>query len=172
MKRCSPRLIYVRYAAEDLPRYLQLVTDPQVMKHIAGRALSPEEGKKRFEKALSFHEQDETTGNFMVFHRAKGHYLGFAKLIVEKGKEREAEVGYALLPAYWGKGYATEILEFLVAYARRLHRFDRLIALVDPENRVSVRILEKFGFTPFEEGMVGQLPVVYYEFCLDTALPR
>ena len=164
MELHSGRLAFLPYTRADLDRYLALVTDPQVMQYIAGRSLTEEEGAQRFEKALAFHAEDPETGNFMVFTRQDGQYIGLAKLVVTA--EREAEIGYALLPAFWGKGYAREIVRFFIDYARRLDRFDRLIATVAPENLVSIRILTGFGFKPYREGTVGDLPVVYYELPL------
>lgn len=164
MKLESKRLSFTRYTPADLPLYLQLVTNARVMEHIAGRALTEEEGRARFEKALSFNIKDGETGNFMAHTREGGQYIGLAKLTVTG--ESEAEIGYALLPEYWGQGYATEIVDCFVGYARRLKRFRRLFAIVDPGNPPSIRVLEKFGFKPYKEGEIDGLPAVYYELLL------
>ena len=57
------------------------------------------------------------------------------------------EVSYFFHPAYWGRGYATELL-----HATLQHGFDTLSlpaigAFVRPANVASVRVLEKCGFT-------------------------
>lgn len=165
MKLESKRLTYTRYTPADLPSYLQLVTNARVMEHISGRALTEEEGRVRFEKALSFNIKDGETGNFMAHRQEDGRYAGLAKLTVT-GKG-EAEIGYALLPEFWGRGYATEIVDFFVDYARRLGRFRRLFAIVDPGNPPSIRVLEKFGFKPYKEGDIDGLPAVYYELLFE-----
>ncbi|MCB9297180.1 MAG: GNAT family N-acetyltransferase [Lewinellaceae bacterium] len=164
MKLQSKRLTFTRYAPADLPLYLQLVSDARVMEHIAGRALTGEEARARFEKALSFNAKDGETGNFKAHTREGGRYIGLAKLTV--AGEGEAEIGYALLPEFWGQQYATEIVDYFVAYARRLNRFRRLFAIVDPGNPPSIRVLEKFAFQPYQEGEIDGLPAVYYELLL------
>ncbi|MCB0559230.1 MAG: GNAT family N-acetyltransferase [Lewinellaceae bacterium] len=164
MKLQSKRLTFTRFTSAELPLYLQLVTNARVMEHISGRALTEEEGSKRFEKALSFNLKDEETGNFMAHAREDGQYLGLAKLTVTN--EGEAEIGYALLPEFWGQQYATEIVGYFVGYARQLKRFRRLFAIVDPGNPPSIRVLEKFGFKPYKEGEIDGLPAVYYELYL------
>ncbi|MCB9267442.1 MAG: GNAT family N-acetyltransferase [Lewinellaceae bacterium] len=166
MKLQSRRLAFTRYTPADLPLYLQLVTNARVMEHIAGRALTTEEGRARFEKALSFNLKDGETGNFMAHTREGGQYIGLAKLTV--AGEGEAEIGYALLPEFWGQQYATEIVEYFVGYARRLKRFRRLFAIVDPGNPPSIRVLEKFGFKACKEGEIDGLPAVYYELYLSA----
>jgi len=64
--------------------------------------------------------------------------------------DHRAEAGYALLPAYWGQRYASEMLETMVALAKEVGEFDALIGVVDPENAASIRILEKQGFIFYE----------------------
>jgi RimJ/RimL family protein N-acetyltransferase len=57
------------------------------------------------------------------------------------------ELGYALHPSAWGKGYATEALqEYVKHYFDLKPQFDRLTAWVDTENAASVRLMRKTGF--------------------------
>ncbi|MCB0586693.1 MAG: GNAT family N-acetyltransferase [Phaeodactylibacter sp.] len=165
MKLHSKRLTFTRFTSAELPLYLQLVTNARVMEHISGRALTEQEGGIRFKKALAFNTKDNETGNFMAHARKEGQYIGLAKLTVTG--DREAEIGYALLPEYWGRKYATEIVEYFVGYARQLKRFHRLFAIVAPGNPPSIRILEKFGFKAYKEEAIDGLPAVYYELFLE-----
>lgn len=60
---------------------------------------------------------------------------------------REYEVGYRLMPQWWGRGYATE-----AAAAARDAAFAQidtpyLISLIDPDNIASRRVAEKIGMT-------------------------
>lgn len=164
MKLQSERLEFTRFTEAELPQYLQLVTHEQVMRYISGRALTEEEGRARFEKALSFNTKDEETGNFLAHTLKGGHFIGLAKLVITE--EGEAEVGYALFPEFWGQRYATEIVDFFIGYARRLKYFRRLIAAVHPDNPLSIRILNNFGFKLFKEGEIDGLPARYYELPL------
>ncbi len=45
----------------------------------------------------------------------------------------------------WGKGYATEVAGGLISYGFSSCGLERIEATVDPENRVSRRVLEKIG---------------------------
>ena len=51
----------------------------------------------------------------------------------------ELELGYALKPSAWGKGYAFE------AAAATLEYRDRVVAITHPENRASIRLAERIG---------------------------
>ena len=63
----------------------------------------------------------------------------------EKRQGKVVEIGYALVPAQWGKGIAREAVRALVtqlfAEGNR-----RVFADTDPDNTPSNRLLEKLGF--------------------------
>ena len=60
----------------------------------------------------------------------------------------EAEIGYWLGEDFWGKGYATEAVQSVVAYAFEELSLVRLWAVAYQENTPSQRVLEKCGFYP------------------------
>ena len=60
--------------------------------------------------------------------------------------EWQLEIGYTLAPEHQGKGYATEALAALLKQAFSVSGKHRVIASVDPENRASIRLLERLGF--------------------------
>ena len=59
-----------------------------------------------------------------------------------------AEIGYAVLPQYRGRGYATELVEGLVRWALGQPGVDRIEAETEGSNPASVRVLEKAGLVP------------------------
>ncbi|BAS26344.1 GNAT family N-acetyltransferase [Limnochorda pilosa] len=63
-----------------------------------------------------------------------------------------AEVGYAVLEAFQGRGYATEMVTALVGWALRRPGVERVVAETMPDNRPSIRVLEKVGFQPAGPG--------------------
>ena len=65
-----------------------------------------------------------------------------------------AEIGYGILDAYQGCGYATEAVDAAVKWAFRQPGVRRVEAETDPGNRASQRVLEKCGFVP--AGILGK----------------
>ena len=57
----------------------------------------------------------------------------------------DVDIGYAFLPDYRGKGFATESCEAMMAYARDNFGIDRVVAVVSPGNEKSQRVLMKLG---------------------------
>lgn len=60
--------------------------------------------------------------------------------------DQVVEVGYSIVSAFEGQGYATELLTFLVGYAFSTGNVKRIIAHTTPTNVGSIRVLEKAGF--------------------------
>jgi len=57
----------------------------------------------------------------------------------------DADIGYAFLPAYWRKGYALEATTAIKRHAFAVLGQKQLLAIVNPENASSIRVLEKIG---------------------------
>ncbi|MEP6807490.1 MAG: GNAT family N-acetyltransferase [Chloroflexota bacterium] len=70
-------------------------------------------------------------------------YLNFHAAPDERGM---VEVGYALLPAARGHGYAIEAVRAAFAWATRVHGIRRFRASVSPDNQRSLNLVAKLGF--------------------------
>ncbi|WP_265582304.1 GNAT family N-acetyltransferase [Methanofollis aquaemaris] len=77
---------------------------------------------------------------------AEGVLVGSCGFVGRPSLEGEAEIGYAVLPAYRGCGYATEAVAALVAWAFGFPEVVRVVAQAEAGNGASVRVLEKCGF--------------------------
>ena len=58
-----------------------------------------------------------------------------------------AEIGYWLGESHWGRGIVSEALRAVTAEAFPMFDLTRIFALPFAENRASVRVLEKAGYT-------------------------
>lgn len=56
------------------------------------------------------------------------------------------EVGYTILPAHRRRGYATEAVEALFAWATREHGITHFIASISPANKPSLTLARRLGF--------------------------
>jgi len=61
-------------------------------------------------------------------------------------QNRRAEIGYLLNRQHWGKGYMSEAMEFLLAFAFDEMDLHRIEADTDPDNLPSLALLDRFGF--------------------------
>jgi len=80
-----------------------------------------------------------------ITDRATGEVIGDLAVRLTWGG-RSAEVGYTLMRAAWGKGYAVEAVEALVVYLFDVIGVSRLSGMLHPDNRASAMVLERTGF--------------------------
>lgn len=62
------------------------------------------------------------------------------------------EVGWRMLPEYWGKGYSTEAAQGLLARAFNTFQCDEVVAIAIPENTRSVAVMQRLGMTRDPQG--------------------
>lgn len=66
------------------------------------------------------------------------------------GDHAQPELGWALMRAHWGHGYATEAAAAIRDWARQRRSIDGLVSLISPDNVRSQRVAERLGATPAE----------------------
>lgn len=66
--------------------------------------------------------------------------------LIQRDNFADVDIGYAFLPEHWSQGYAIEATRGVLDTAVRVHGLQRVIAVVDPDNAESTRMLEKIGF--------------------------
>jgi len=63
-----------------------------------------------------------------------------------KIENTDIHLGYLLKESTWGKGYASELLAGLILWCEQQGNINSLIGGVSPQNKASIRVLEKNGF--------------------------
>lgn len=164
MELKTQRLILTKYQDNDFTSYFELAGDERVMKMITGKGLSLEEATSRFQILMGANRLYPEFGFYKVFTKHDLKYIGLGKLTITK--KGEAEVGYMLSPDNWRAGYGTEITIGLIEYAKTFEQLQTLIAVIDPANAASQRILEKVGFTFYETQNMNGLPTSVYRVSL------
>jgi RimJ/RimL family protein N-acetyltransferase len=86
---------------------------------------------------------DDTVGHVRLKH------------IADCTSGRAAEVIYAIAPAFRDRGYATEAVAMVLAFAFEEAGVDYVVACVEPDNEASVRVAEKNGFALVATGRVN-----------------
>jgi len=66
------------------------------------------------------------------------------------GSHAQPELGWALIRAHWGFGYATEAAAAIRDWAYESRSIDLLVSLISPNNVRSQRVAERLGATPTE----------------------
>jgi RimJ/RimL family protein N-acetyltransferase len=72
--------------------------------------------------------------------------VGDAMLVPVARQGPEIELGYRFAAHAWGIGLATEAARALIPYAFQTLALTEIIAVTDPDNHASQRVLAKLGF--------------------------
>jgi RimJ/RimL family protein N-acetyltransferase len=152
----TERLILRKPELGDLDGYVEIWSDPEVVRFLGGRTQSREEVPQGIERMLKQWDR-HGVGLFSVLRKEDERLVGRVGYLLwdperwvnamheELEDPLELEIGWVIASAYWNQGYATE-----AAAACRDHAFeelgrDRVISLIAPENVASIRVAEKIG---------------------------
>ncbi|WP_048601851.1 GNAT family N-acetyltransferase [Rubeoparvulum massiliense] len=130
----------------DFPYYFSLVHHEDVMAMITKRAIPLNEARKNYARLLKTNKKYNDFGFFKVLESDSNQFIGLAKLDRNENNLNEAELGYMLLPDFWGKRYGTEIAHLMIERAEELKVLQRITAIIDPKNTASRKILLRNGF--------------------------
>lgn len=138
----TDRLILRDYLPADLPLYVELSADPEVMRYLGG----PRSAAHCEEELAAISQQYARTGIGMLAIERKedGAFLGICGLSHEQWYPDDLQIGWRLFKPYWGHGYAHE-----AARVWRDHAFNqgapRLISISDVPNTRSHKVMQRLG---------------------------
>ncbi len=141
----TERLILRQLTNDDAPFILELLNEPSFIQNIADRKVRTIEDAQAYilNGPVSSYEK-HGFGSYLAILKETNESIGMCGLIKRDGLE-DVDIGYALLPRFWSKGYAVEAAQAVKEYARDVIGLSRLVAIVDPANEASIRVLEKIG---------------------------
>jgi [ribosomal protein S5]-alanine N-acetyltransferase len=160
----TERLVFERLALEHTAELSTLLRDPRVAKTLSTDGLPPSESEVSDSvRSKVAHWGRHGFGYWLLRERSSGKMVGRGGLQhTFIGGQDEVEVGWAVLPARWGEGFATELAQISVEVAERDLRLREIVAFTLPDNVASRRVMEKSGFIYEREVVhVGLSHVLY-----------
>ncbi len=140
----TERLALRRFAVADLDFLADFYSDPDVARHMGGVRDRGKTEELLQTRILRYYDEHPGLGIWMTVERATGHPLGFHLLNHIQG-ETIVQVGYGLIKAAWGQGYATEMAAAVLRYGFRERALPRICGMTTLGNTASQRVLEKIG---------------------------
>lgn len=140
----TERLILKASTRENFQQVFSLLSDPDVMRYIGNGPKTENEVRDGLEKMIK-HQEKHGFAFGDIYLKNSGEYIGRAGLIylAMDDNQDEIEVGYQLHKKYWGQGYATEITKALIKWGFEHLQLNQIVAVIQPENQLSQRVLEK-----------------------------
>jgi RimJ/RimL family protein N-acetyltransferase len=145
----------------DAEALYDLFTEPEVMHGLGKEPVSaPEQARDTIEEWIAAWRTD-ALGPFIVEAAAtNGRVFGEAGLMIfdtrgwtpstwaKAGSHAQPELGWALIRAHWGHGYATEAAAAIRDSAHEFRSIEQLVSLISSDNVRSQRVAERLGAVP------------------------
>ena len=145
----TARLSFRLLKEEDFDLWLPLFEEAEAARFLGMDPTKPARELCQLWFDKIFHRYENDLGGMNVLIDTKTNQLvGQCGLLVQTVEEEQRlEVGYSILPAYWGKGYASEASQKCKHHAFTEGLTDSLISIVHIDNIGSARVAQKNGMT-------------------------
>jgi RimJ/RimL family protein N-acetyltransferase len=142
----TKRLFVRPIAVGDAPALFEARGDAEVMRYWDWPEQDSAEAVREVLRKHTPELTHETTRWWVVALSPDGPAIGECDLSEIDRHHGRAEVGFLFARAHWGKGYAQEAMERVIAYGFDELGLERLWARFHEGNDASKRLLEKLGF--------------------------
>jgi len=159
----SERLLLRRLEPGDQDSLYALYSDPEVRRYIPEGTLTYGETQEELEWFLNGHPRYPELGLWATILKDTGRFIGRCGLLPWTiDGQFEVEVAYLLDRAVWGQGLGTEAARAILEYGFTRLGLTRMICMIDPDNRASIRVAEKIGMRLEKETRDEHGPYLLY----------
>jgi len=146
----SKRLVLKEFTEMDFEKIYSVYSDEKVMKYaLLDRVTSREELTAYFEEILRSNKLTEKRELYAygIYLSKEGNFIGVADIEVYRQNSQGGcgEIGYFLLPEFWGSGYASEAAGILTEIGFCHIGLHRLCASCNANNQHSENVMRKLG---------------------------
>jgi hypothetical protein len=148
---------------QDADALYELFADPEVMHGLGrDRVAAVDEVRAIIEGMIDGWRTDGVGAFILETTATERQVVGQAGLMIfdtrgwtpsswtKAGSHAQPELGWGLMKAHWGHGYATEAAAAIRDWAQQRRKIDRLVSLISPDNVRSERVAERLGAVPTE----------------------
>ena len=142
----SDRLRFRKIILDDSKEIFLIRSNDDVMKYMdVPRHYSVSDSEKLLRSIEDFFKNEKGI-NWAIIEKDSNAFIGYIGFIRIFSEHCRAEIGYALKPQYWGKGYMYETINRLVKFGFEEMKLHSIEANVNPLNERSKKVLERVGF--------------------------
>jgi len=143
----TDRMILREFTSADVDNLTLLDADPEVTRYINGGKPTPRSYivEKVMPHILVYYKNDDNQGIWAAINKPDHAFMGWFHLRPNRADKNETELGYRFRREYWGNGFATEGSKALLAKGFNELNVKLIVAIADPLNIGSRRVMEKIG---------------------------
>src|SRR6185295_6283817 len=146
----TERLSLRRFTADDAGFILTLLNEPAFLRYIGDKKVRNLDDARQYilNGPVASYER-HGFGLNCVELRESHTPIGMCGLL-KRDELPDPDIGFALLPDFWNKGFAFEAAEAVLKDARERLKIQRILAITSLDNDASINLLQRLGFR-FEE---------------------
>ncbi|MFM9874310.1 MAG: GNAT family N-acetyltransferase [Fimbriimonadaceae bacterium] len=129
----------------DFEEMMAVYADLELMRFVGDSSAITPEDARRWIIITQNNYAKKGYGLFLIEDKLNQICLGFVGL-THPGGQVLPEIKYVIKKPYSSRGLATEVVSALTNHSKEEWQINKIIATVDPENKPSMRILEKCGY--------------------------
>lgn len=148
----TERLQFRLLTVDDFETWLPFFDASEVMRFFALDPLKPKEELCQlwFDKVMMRYANDLGGMNVLI-DKKTGVFIGQCGLLVQTVEDKEIlEIGYSILPEFWGNGYATEAARHCKEMAFSRNYTDAVHSIIHYDNHASAAVAINNGMTLFK----------------------
>lgn len=140
----TERLRITEFTSDDAHFIKKLVNSEGWLKYIGDRNVHDETGAIIYIEKLRKNYEEQGFGFWKVELLENSSAIGMCGIIHREGLEH-ADIGFAMLPEFEGKGYARESSLSVKDYALNQLKMKELLAITELNNNRSINLLNRIG---------------------------
>jgi len=141
----TQRLVMTEIESSDIQFIYKGLSHPEVIKYygVSFHSLEATEEQMQWYADL---KANNTGIWWLIRAKETGECYGACGFNDKNDELRKAEIGFWLLPDYWGQGIMVEVMPHLLHYGFKALDLNRIEGFVDSENSQCKKALKKAGF--------------------------
>lgn len=143
----TERLVLRRLTLDDAEFILSLLNEPSFLQYIGDKKVRNTAGARQYllNGPIASYEQNGF-GLYLVELKEPQTPTGMCGLL-KREELADVDIGFAFVPDFWGQGFASEAAKAVMNYARQTLKLKRIVAITNPDNESSIKLLERLGFS-------------------------
>ncbi|TAA47530.1 GNAT family N-acetyltransferase [Corallincola spongiicola] len=148
----TPRLIMREFTLEDVEAVFEFGTHAEVSRYTgdAGDMTTLADAEQVIRAVWLAEYQQYGYARYALVHKADNRVIGFCGLKYMP-QFNAPDIGYRMLPEYWGQGLGLEAVAATLTYAKNQLGINHIVGEVVTENHASSKILMRLGFKHTEQ---------------------
>lgn len=145
----TERFLLRPFEATDIDDLFAMESDPRVHIYLGNNPLTHKEQVEHVIKGVQEQYERNGLGRLIIIEKSTGNFVGWSGLKYEEHIRPFGyyDLGYRLLPKYWGQGVATETGLGSLRYGFEALQLQEVNGAAEIPNIASNRVLEKCGLS-------------------------